>query len=267
MNNIFSNLAIRNADRPSPEVLQPRLPSLFEPSDSADGPPEALLDQPLSFSPRVANRDEAVRPSPSRIDRESSSPSNASIQEPPPAINIKDSYDVEEFSKHLDMESARKMIPPQSTRIQQSPTPSETIHAFFVKTSFEEIQNDQHRSGTIMSDGERIPARASAKDLPPGAVIEGERIVHPRAERVMANKVDRLVEPSRVVPGRADKSMDVLKPREESNRAEPSVVRIHIGRIDVRAITPPPPQPASKPAPAQPRMTLDDYLRQREGRR
>jgi hypothetical protein len=221
----------------------------------------------LPFSPRAAKRNEAVQPTPSHIDRESSSPRNASIQEPPPAINIKDSYDVEEFSKHLDMESARKMTIPQSTRIQQSPTPSETIHASFVNTSFEEIQNDQHRSGTIMSDDERIPARGSAKDLPRGTVIEGERIVHPRAERVMANKVDQVVEPTRGAPGRVDKSLEALTASEESNRTEPPVVRIHIGRIDVRAIMPPPSQPTSKPAPVQPRLTLDDYLRQREGRR
>jgi hypothetical protein len=144
---------------------------------------------------------------------------------------------------------------------------SGTIQATSGKTSFEEIQNDKARSATIVSGTERIPDRADPNDPHRESVNVGERIVHPRTERVTANKVDRLVEPSRDGPGRVDKSMDVLKPREESNHAEPPVVRIHIGRIDVRAITPPPPQPASKPAPAQPRLTLDDYLRQREGRR
>jgi len=42
------------------------------------------------------------------------------------------------------------------------------------------------------------------------------------------------------------------------------VIRVTIGRIDVRAVTPPAPQ-AAPPAPPL-RLTLDEYLRQRNGR-
>lgn len=45
------------------------------------------------------------------------------------------------------------------------------------------------------------------------------------------------------------------------------VVQVHIGRIEVRAITPPAqPQPAPAARP-QPRLSLEDYLRQREEKR
>jgi hypothetical protein len=265
MNDIFFNLAIRNADRPSPEVLQPRLPSMFEPSNPADGSPESLLDQNLSFSPQSTNRNEFENPGPSPISRESNSSSNVSIQVPP-IINIKGPSHAGQFSKQPDLESTSEMTISQSIQNRQLQTPSESIHASF-SSSLEEIQNDRHRSATIMSEVEKTPARTSANHPHPETEKFGERIVHPRTERLTGNKIDQLVETSRAVPGRVDKSINSLQPHEESNHAEPPIVRIHIGRIEVRAITPPPLQSASKPAPAQPRLTLDDYLRQREGRR
>ena len=224
------------------------------------------LDLSLSLSPQTASRMEVEQRNVLPFDGELPSPGQVSIQEPP-ASNIKDSSQVEQSSKQLDMESDREMTIPKFVPSQHMQSSSGTIHAISSKTSFEEIQNDKARSATIISGVEIIPDRVHPNDPHRESVNAGERIIHPRTERVTANKVDRLVEPSRDVPGRVDKSMDVLKPREESNHAEPPVVRIHIGRIDVRAITPPPPQPASKPAPAQPRLTLDEYLRQREGRR
>lgn len=50
--------------------------------------------------------------------------------------------------------------------------------------------------------------------------------------------------------------------RRERVEPEPSVVRISIGRIDVRTAPPAPkPAPAPRPGPAAPRLGLDDYLR------
>lgn len=43
-----------------------------------------------------------------------------------------------------------------------------------------------------------------------------------------------------------------------------SVVQIHIGRIEVRAVMPPAAPRAAQAAASQPRMSLDDYLRRRE---
>lgn len=45
------------------------------------------------------------------------------------------------------------------------------------------------------------------------------------------------------------------------------VVQIHIGRIEVRALTPPASPPVSQPASTGPTLSLDEYLRQREGKR
>lgn len=49
-----------------------------------------------------------------------------------------------------------------------------------------------------------------------------------------------------------------------SEPAEPAVIRVTIGRIEVRATTPPLP-PAPRTRPPGPALTLDDYLKQRNG--
>lgn len=55
------------------------------------------------------------------------------------------------------------------------------------------------------------------------------------------------------------------EPHPLSENARPPVVKITIGRIDVRAAAPPPPPPARKREPAKPRMTLEDYLKKQNG--
>lgn len=57
-------------------------------------------------------------------------------------------------------------------------------------------------------------------------------------------------------------------PLHERPGAEPSsppVIRVTIGRIDVRAVTPPPP-PVEAPGPPAPRLSLDEYLQSHNGR-
>jgi hypothetical protein len=49
---------------------------------------------------------------------------------------------------------------------------------------------------------------------------------------------------------------------------QPATVHIHIGRIEVRALTPAPGTPTRPPASPRPKLSLDEYLRQRnEGKR
>ena len=58
----------------------------------------------------------------------------------------------------------------------------------------------------------------------------------------------------------------IVTPPHEEDAAEPQPIRITIGRIDVRAIAPP---AQSRPSPGAPKrnapLTLDDYLRRRDG--
>lgn len=56
-------------------------------------------------------------------------------------------------------------------------------------------------------------------------------------------------------------------PRVSEAADQEPVVQIHIGRIEVRAVAPPAPASAARPAAAAPKVSLDEYLRNREDRR
>ena len=56
--------------------------------------------------------------------------------------------------------------------------------------------------------------------------------------------------------------------RNSDNTASPRAIHITIGRIEVRAVHPPPaPLPQPRPAPASPKISLEEYLKQRNGGR
>jgi hypothetical protein len=57
-----------------------------------------------------------------------------------------------------------------------------------------------------------------------------------------------------------------ISDRGVQDAAEPPVIRVSIGHIEVRAAAPPAP-PVETPAPAKPKMSLNEYLRQHNGRR
>ena len=57
----------------------------------------------------------------------------------------------------------------------------------------------------------------------------------------------------------------MLRVREQL-AAEPAVVHVTIGRVEVRAVQPQPPAPRPAPTPAPPGPTLEEFLEQRERR-
>jgi hypothetical protein len=67
------------------------------------------------------------------------------------------------------------------------------------------------------------------------------------------------------VSGQTGEAMNVEPATNETAKESAPVVRISIGRVEVRAVLPT--APAPRPAPARPRpgLSLDDYLKEREG--
>jgi hypothetical protein len=57
------------------------------------------------------------------------------------------------------------------------------------------------------------------------------------------------------------------EPRVAAPESSAPAIRVTIGRIEVRAITPPPVPPAQRTTPARPgpELSLDDYLKQHNG--
>ncbi|OAN38269.1 hypothetical protein A6A03_05105 [Chloroflexus islandicus] len=54
-------------------------------------------------------------------------------------------------------------------------------------------------------------------------------------------------------------------PREPAAPPHPPRITVTIGRVEVRAVPPPPPSSRPRPQPPAPRLSLDEYLRRREG--
>lgn len=99
------------------------------------------------------------------------------------------------------------------------------------------------RDRAVTVDSER------ATELPPADV-------NPRSSHVL---------PSPAVPARSVRANDP----ESAQKVDPvgPIVRVTIGRVEVRAIHPPASLPGRAPSPPGPRLTLADYLRQRSQRR
>ena len=263
MNNIFSNLALRNSGLPSPEVLQPRLPTLFDPASIIAEPTESLFEQPMPFLNSAATSKETGHSPSMHFDHESSLPGETPIQDASDDNLIQHQLLADRLPQSRDVTPARELtILPSDLR-----QPQESINFSSTIASPDELGNHLRRPETGMNYSERTPARKYKNDSPGNKASLEDRIVHPRLESLAANKAEENIQLSRPAPGGGEKSMKLVLPHEEPDQAEAPVVRIHIGRIEVRAVAPAPAQSTSKSTPAQPRLTLDDYLRQREGHR
>jgi hypothetical protein len=263
MNNIFSNLALRNSGLPSPEVLQPRLPTLFDPASIMAEQTESLFEQPMPSLNSAATSDETGHTPSIHLDLESSLPGEMPIQDASPDNLIQHQLLADRPLQSRDETPAREItiLPSDLPRQQKSINFSSTM------TPPDELKNNISQSETGLRYSERTPVRKYKNDSPGKKVSIEDRIVHPRVEILAASKTEENNQSSRPAPGGGEKSMKHVLPHEEPDQAEAPVVRIHIGRIEVRAVAPAPAQSSSKSTPAQPRLTLDDYLRQREGRR
>lgn len=116
---------------------------------------------------------------------------------------------------------------------------------------------------TAQQSAERMIQHESDHEmLTPPSTGDGETYQSPRATAERSREVTHkpAIQPipiEQIVPP------DKTQPR-ASEPAEPAVIRVTIGRIEVRATTPPLP-PAPRKRPQGPTLTLDDYLKQRNG--
>jgi hypothetical protein len=143
--------------------------------------------------------------------------------------------------------------------VERHPSPSRAI------LSVTSVTTTPHE---IVLVGRPVQARQPqpAQRLPAAVTVEAEKTVDaPRVEAVAtpARRVDRRAEPPQAVAATA--------PPRDGTAAKSSLsptIKVHIGRIEVRAVVSPQP-PAQRPASKQaPTLALKDYLsRRREGRR
>lgn len=114
-----------------------------------------------------------------------------------------------------------------------------------------------------------VAAAAGSKDNNSGGHMESFGAVRARQPIVVAPRIAR----DNATTERYAADQPSVRPaagpiasRRESNAVSAPKIRVTIGRIDVRAVSPPQP-PAQETAPAAPRMSLDDYLKSSNGGR
>ena len=199
----------------------------------------------------------------SPAERVSSSPSSESGQEPSTIFTSQDQPLIRHLQEGRGLDSHQ--VSPSSTEKQGTVIPASAAN---IPDDTTMLDMDRRRAETVLSNEEKTVGTKSTADVQQAMGKSEMRVVHPRVESMAVRRESQLSEsPKSALKVEMAKPIGVVLPRENAPEPEPSVVQIHIGRIEVRAIVPPPAQPVTKPAPAQPRMSLEDYLRQREGRR
>ncbi|HEV2914384.1 MAG TPA: hypothetical protein VGX92_13995 [Pyrinomonadaceae bacterium] len=142
------------------------------------------------------------------------------------------------------------------------------------KDTYESIQraNENERSSRLMPFLAMAPIdrRGSVQDgFTPGARTEHDTEAlrtGRRGESSMPLRSDSnsFAQPA---PGRADSHLLSSPDDGASNGSHERVIHITIGRVEVRAVMPStPPKPVVSPAPPAPKLSLDEYLRQHNGR-
>jgi hypothetical protein len=251
MSGFLGRLLARNRDGMNP--VRPRLPGRFEPvrmdNDrhqpdpddvrAPDAPSAAIRSAPTRREP--ATTGQPVEPDRSHRGRLNlPQPADST---PPPAVPISAAQTVEpaptpdvQPRAQPDRERAehRSAREPKPVKVQPSESPEPTHDAPRMSARHEPMRSDVR--------DETLPraVRPLEPGAPDGSSVRAVSQPRPRpASPKAATRRERADEPSQVV-------------------------RIHIGRIEVRAVHEPPPAPAPTPPPQPRRLTLEEYARQRQ---
>jgi hypothetical protein len=115
-------------------------------------------------------------------------------------------------------------------------------------------------AGRTTQEAQRASRTTESREPGPERPTEDPPEAYDAFERIGTPLRDYPERPETVEPGGTSSHST----REDaSSRAEPTI-RVNIGRIEVRAVSPPAPPPRQTRQPA-PKMSLDDYLRARDG--
>ena len=259
MSTLFTNLVLRNGDAPSSSILQPRLPSLFESPNQLEGLPETTSDQAWT------------RPLPQSPEKTSFSQQVETIHASVSVSTPNDKPPIEPFQDDQKFNSGPTTSNPFSFHGHQEQAHSRDIQDA-VETegdNYSILSSDSYRAETIMSQEKYSNVTNQHMGDQRTDADPEQRFVKPRVKLINPpdDNAHQIETKKPAAFGNLHSSPNVFHPLENTVGVEPPIIQIHIGRIEVRAIMTPPAPPVAKAAPAQPRMTLDDYLRQREGRR
>jgi hypothetical protein len=261
MSDFLSNLIARGfTDAP---VIQPRLPSLFE-----------FSDQPQS-SARAIGVLETIAPADVPASDPKIPPMKEIATEKPTESGSKGRTEVD-LSKPESAVGQQKMIPqnvppwnPNISRLGEIAPEEPTAN---VNVSEGRAEVDLQKPESAVRQREVIPQTRRATEQTTersNLEIETNQVIVPvasfRAEEKDSEETERLAQAfsePRPLHSRRRKDFSSIEPR---SSASPPIIRVTIGRVEVRAVHPPAPTPkTAKPTPQK--VSLEDYLHKRERR-
>jgi hypothetical protein len=292
MSNYLNNLVARQLD--SESLVQPRLPSFFEPPAFASAFPHSLVAvdspaavasigpidrvptiEPLTVEPKETEHRVAMQPEAANPIKPSGSPSSfASSSNETPGTIWRGRQTMEsiaslpaELTPEKPDEADRAVRAPQiqvegvPLEMQETTTTLTPLSSVSRETSPVPWQNNRQ----LLSRRPLIERPGNANDQTTAARLiqtnMNETMIDETRSGIESKKDRRIVQPRVVLPGNQRAANDSVK-HTQPPMSEPSpVINVTIGRIEVRATTPA--TPSRKQPSAKPLMSLDEYLQRR----
>jgi hypothetical protein len=265
-------------------AVQPRLPSLFEPPLKSPN----LGVQPASAE-RIRGSETSSQALPSLV---SSQLAVSAISEPsrivpreqisPPGLNLSPSQQAPSLSS-IEIRERQPGAPPQIRRISQTqeiedrgvsaqrslhPKSSETVRPAPIPPK----TNKKTETPESSIHSVRLPQDAAPAIIPRTEVIHPTNLTNQRTQPTLAipsaKQQQREAFPAHATILNTPQSVPAAQTKlRQPDSEESSALDIHvvIGTVTVQAILPPPVAPAPQPR-STPKLTLEQYLEQREGR-
>lgn len=278
MTEFFSNLVARSMERAvdvgEGAILRPRLPSLFEAPSGAGsvavpraGESVVLPSQEPAHGPtgeETGRRSsQRAEPFPPAVERKASTHrrQQAGWGDDPDASDEDERGDQPQGvpgSRRIAWDEHR-LVQAEQAAEQVRPYPSEFIMSRRETTDL---------AGTLPQVAARMEKGFNGRQPGQAEAPDAGLTIHPRIDRydgAQENPPMMSVDSSGAGTNNHPAAERYGQSAEENTAP---TVHIRIGRIEVRAVTQPAPQPAPRPVRQQPKLGLDDYLRQRsEGKR
>jgi len=259
MADFFSNLLLRSSSPTSGAILQPRLPSLFESPHGMDELPTPPTDQAYRDVP-VAGPLTAPHEQPGQAAKQAAPlPGNRTTEKKPSfERQAEPAFEHNTVMASPGKKPETEIAPPalENLSVQTRPEPERTISS-----------RNQHQEAVFNAE--------SAVETKTAPVLQENGQSLPMESRVVNEPAVRPTVENHPV-GRAPSARNNIQlPISRQSAAQPeqvaqseTVVQVHIGRIEVRAVpSPAPSQPVRSSPAARVSLSLEDYLRQREEKR
>lgn len=237
------------------EAIQPRLSSLFEPPLCSGG----LMHHSL-FT--------AVKKTPGRPWSDS-----VSFETPPPPP-IENS--LESHAQSTDPKYPHDFLQHEQTFMEPVKTPSpqpEMVNPSPLKTDRSSSPDNLDKRFSIPTKGQdetdATLGSTGQQENPPAFDPRGFQSI--RNPKLIPMQITRSGKPAQVIEDPHEISLiepaAPMSPIPVATQGTTPTIKITIGRVDVRAVMPPSPAPRPTPARSGPSLSLEDYLKQREGGR